>query len=306
MNRSKKIISLLISMVLCALLPTFVWAVDSDGIEYSATIETPEITVSEEAQTVVITVKTDEIISYDGFEGRITLPSNNFVVESIETADKDAVSVLYNPANGKFLTDSDGAEIIESDTLLKITLTVPAGASEGAYATIIWFDELTSDYGEVFANNITVTATFSIIEEVTDIVVNSIGVSEYDAENDIGYYVEGNIVTVKYSSTCRVGVWNETSNAYEAITAVANEDDSYSYTVPEGVSEVLLVVVGDVTGDGKCLGNDCARLNAAILGKTTLTAEALFAGDVVNDGKWLGNDCARLNAVILGKTSISW
>ena len=164
MNRSKKIISLLISMVLCALLPTFVWAVDSDGIEYSATIETPEITVSEEAQTVVITVKTDEIISYDGFEGRITLPSNDFVVESIETADKDAVSVLYNPANGKFLTDSDGAEIIESDTLLKITLTVPAGASEGTYATIIWFDELTSDYGEVFANNITVTAVLKIVE----------------------------------------------------------------------------------------------------------------------------------------------
>lgn len=143
-------------------------------------------------------------------------------------------------------------------------------------------------------------------EPVTNITVVSKGVGEYDSTTDSGYSVSGNVVTVKYSIACKVGYWDETSSAYVAITAVANDDGSYSFTAPEGVTEVLLVVKGDVNGSGTVTGADKTKLNAVILEKTTLTEEATFAADVNDSGDITGADKTRLNAVILEKTTLKW
>lgn len=126
------------------------------------------------------------------------------------------------------------------------------------------------------------------------------------AKGAIAYSVEGQVVTVTHSIACKVGYWSEADGKYIALTAVPNDDGSYSFTAPEGVTEVLLVVKGDVTGDGSLLTNDVSRLNASILKKTTLTAEAAFAGDVTGDGSLLTNDASRMNAVILKKTTLNW
>ena len=83
-------------------------------------------------------------------------------------------------------------------------------------------------------------------------------------------------------------------------------DDHNHYEVPAGIANVLLVVNGDVNGDGKITGVDKGQLNAAVLGKVTLSAGSLFGADVSNDGRLTGVDKGQLNAVILGKTAFSW
>ncbi len=120
------------------------------------------------------------------------------------------------------------------------------------------------------------------------------------------YKVEGNVVTVTHTAACKVGYWDESAGKYIAIAAVANPDGSYSFTAPAGVTEVLLVVRGDVTGDGLLKNGDKNRLNAALKNKTTLTAEAAFAADVTGDGQLKNGDKNRLNAVLKNKTTLTW
>ena len=126
------------------------------------------------------------------------------------------------------------------------------------------------------------------------------------AKGTINHTVEGQVVTVTHSVACKVGYWDETEGKYIAIAAVANGDGSYSFTAPDGVTEVLLVVKGDVTLDGQVLAGDVSRLTAVVLEKTTVSAAALFAADATGDGQILAGDGSRITASILGKTALAW
>lgn len=120
----------------------------------------------------------------------------------------------------------------------------------------------------------------------------------------IHYTLNGNTVIVDHGMACKAGYLS--GGGYVAIKAVANGDGTYSFTAPEGVTEVLLVVKGDVNGDGKISSSDYSRLNAVLLKKTTLTAEASFAADCNADGKISSSDYSRLNAILLKKTTLTW
>ena len=125
-----------------------------------------------------------------------------------------------------------------------------------------------------------------------------------EAADAIAYTVSGNTVTVIHDTACKVGYLMD--GAYVKIDAIANGDGSYRFEVPAGITDVLLVVSGDVNGDGKITGVDKGQLNAAVLGKVTLSAGSLFGADVSNDGRLTGADKGQLNAVILGKTAFGW
>ncbi|MBR6595707.1 MAG: hypothetical protein IKK72_03925, partial [Oscillospiraceae bacterium] len=122
----------------------------------------------------------------------------------------------------------------------------------------------------------------------------------------ISYTAIGNVVTVTHEAPCKVGYWDEADGKYVAITAVPNEDGSYSFTAPEGVTEVLVVVKGDTTLNGELMSGDASRLTAYVLGKVTLSPEEIFAADATGDGKILSGDASKIIATILGKTTLEW
>ena len=133
--------------------------------------------------------------------------------------------------------------------------------------------------------------------------VNAITVIE---KGGISYTAIGNVVTVTHDEACKVGYWDETAGKYDAITAVPNEDGSYSFTAPEGVTQVLVVVKGDTTLDGDLMSGDASRLRAYVLGKVTLSPEEIFAADATGDGQVLSGDASKITATILGKTTLEW
>ena len=125
------------------------------------------------------------------------------------------------------------------------------------------------------------------------------------AVGDIPYTVSGNVVTTTSAKACKLGYLGMDGN-YVAIVATENTDGSHSFTAPDGVTEVLLVVKGDVNCDGNVNSGDYGRLNAVLLGKITITNQASFAADVNDDGNLNSGDYGRVNAVLLGKTKLSW
>ncbi len=126
------------------------------------------------------------------------------------------------------------------------------------------------------------------------------------AKGNISYTVSGNTVTVTHTLACKVGYLD--GDKYVAVAATPNPDGSYSFTAPEGVTEVVIVIKGDVNGDGRIRTNDASMAKAIYLGKDSITptAEQIFAADANGDGRVRTNDASMIKSVYLGKNTFVW
>ncbi len=132
--------------------------------------------------------------------------------------------------------------------------------------------------------------------------VDCVKVADYA---NVGYAVSGQVVTVSSDKACKVGYISE--GAYTEIDAVDNGDGSYSFTAPEGVDEVILVIKGDANLDRRVTAADIARVNAGILGKTTLTSVEIFAGDVDGNGTLtVSEDIETIKSDVLRREALAW
>ena len=95
----------------------------------------------------------------------------------------------------------------------------------------------------------------------TNVSVNCIG--------SINYTVSGQTVTVNHSLACKEGYLN--GGSYVVITATKNGDGTYCFTAPAGVTEVVLVVKGDVSGDGRINVDDTAKVYSHVKATALLT-----------------------------------
>ncbi len=139
--------------------------------------------------------------------------------------------------------------------------------------------------------------TDTVPKATSNLTVNCIG--------SINYTVSGQTVTVSHSLACKVGYLS--SGKYVAITGTKNGDGSYSFTAPAGVTEVVLVVKGDVSGDGKINVGDTAKTYSHVKATAKLTDPiALFAADVTGDGKLNVGDTSKIYAHVKKTASLTW
>ena len=104
------------------------------------------------------------------------------------------------------------------------------------------------------------------------------------------YSVTGQTVTVTSQNACKLGYLED--GKYVAIAPTANGGGSYSFEVPAGITEVVLVVKGDVNGDGKVDLEDVIAAMTAWANNNALSAAAQLAADTD------GNDVIDLEDVI--------
>ncbi len=121
------------------------------------------------------------------------------------------------------------------------------------------------------------------------------------AYGNIQYSVDGRIVTVTHSAACVVGYWDETAEQYIAIAATANADGSYSFDAA-GKESVVLLVIGDVNGDGQLTMADKTLLDDYLGGKS-LTVLQQFAADVNGNGAINSADRILLARTLMPVTS---
>ena len=75
---------------------------------------------------------------------------------------------------------------------------------------------------------------------------------------------------------------------------------------PDGVTEVSLAVMGDVSGDGRINMGDVSKLYAHIKGTNILTGDTLFVADISGDGRINMGDVSKLYAHIKGTNLLTW
>ena len=166
------------------------------------------------------------------------------------------------------------------------------------------YTPISSDVGKkIYAKVSYGTVTLDTIERtvnataVADLTVNCVG--------KINYTVSGQTVTVNHSLACKVGYLS--GGKYVALTPTKNSNGTYTFTAPDGVTEVLLIVKGDVTGDGRINVGDTVKVYSHVKGTALLTdAKALFTADVTGDGRINVGDTVKVYSHVKATSLLTW
>ena len=270
------------------------FAANDEGITYTAELDKATIQSSGEAQTVVMTVKASETILVDTVSGNIVIPEG-WTVEAIENEVLTFTTEDINPEIGIIAWMEPYCEAKETELLAKVTYSVPANVAPGEYKLGVQEIMLTNDD---CSNEWESDGSASVTLINKDFTV--------EAKGNINYTVSGRNITIINNLACKVG-YLDANGKYVNILGVHKKDGSYKFTVPEDVSSAMIVVAGDINGDGRLNAVDKGQLNSYVLGKNlNLSKFAKFAGDINSDNKWIAVDKGQLNAAVLGKNPIKW
>lgn len=257
------------------------------GDTFTATLSNKKMSIISFISQIRFNKDVLEVVSITESEGYTNLASGA----------KTAVITTVADANDRGVVGISVAKTEETTYPVKdiVTVTFKAKAAGDGWFELVESTDGTDGYhGDNSGGTVTVEAA----------AVTGVTVTAYPESLASSYSVNGQTVTVTYDKPCKVGYLGS-DGKYVAISAVAS-GSSYAFTAPDGVTEVVLVIKGDVNGDGEIKKSDITRLNAAFLGKTSATAVQQFAGDIVEDGGIKKSDITRLNATFLGKTALTW
>lgn len=154
MKLGKKLLALLLAAVLCfSLMPT-VFA----DVTYEAKLSSQELTVSEEDQTVTVTVKGVAAFECDGFGAQAIVPDG---LELVSITNTELTSGFdANAASGLFAMNADANFTLTEICVL--TYKIPANTKAGTYVLGIEELEVTKDIFDTVTEGGVVTATLTI------------------------------------------------------------------------------------------------------------------------------------------------
>ena len=136
--------------------------------------------------------------------------------------------------------------------------------------------------------------------EASAVVVNPIG-----GDNAPTCRVDGQTLTVTCDRAC-VAAYKDADGNYVRLTPTANADGSYSYTLPEGVSEVTVAVRGDLDGDGKLTAKEARRVMTAVTRADSLDALQMLCADLNGDGKISAMEARQILSAVTNSASVKW
>ena len=120
---------------------------------------------------------------------------------------------------------------------------------------------------------------------------------------EIGIY--GKVLTVSNKDACKIGYLKD--GAFVELNAIANTLGSYNYIISDEITEVVIVLCGDVSGDGALSYEDISLLQSAMLGLSDeISVTGWLAADANGDGAINAADLARIYAAIMGNANTEW
>ena len=124
-------------------------------------------------------------------------------------------------------------------------------------------------------------------------------------ENAPACQVDGQTLTVTCDRAC-VAAYKDADGNYVRLTPTANADGSYSYTLPEGVSEVTVAVRGDLDGDGKLTAKEARRVMTAVTRADSLNTLQMLCADLNGDGKISAMEARQILSAVTNSAAVKW
>ena len=258
------------------------------GDTFTATLSNKKMSIISFISQIRFNKDVLEVVSITENEGYTNLASGA----------KTAVITTVADANDRGVVGISVAKTEETTYPVKdiVTVTFKAkAAGEG------WFELYESTDGtdgcesDISGGAVTVEAA----------AVTGVTVTAYPESLASSYSVNGQTVTVTYDKPCKVGYLGS-DGKYVAISAVAS-GSSYAFTAPDGVTEVVLVIKGDVDKNDSVGSSDKSVLARSLLPSTHKFYKELgvvesFALDLDDNGVIGSSDKSLLARSMLPST----
>lgn len=258
------------------------------GDTFTATLSNKKMSIISFISQIRFNKDVLEVVSITENEGYTNLASSA----------KTAVITTVADANDRGVVGISVAKTEETTYPVKdiVTVTFKAkAAGEG------WFELYESTDGtdgcesDISGGTVTVEAA----------AVTGVTVTAYPESLASSYSVNGQTVTVTYDKPCKVGYLGS-DGKYVAISAVAS-GSSYAFTAPDGVTEVVLVIKGDVDKNDSVGSSDKSVLARSLLPSTHKFYKELgvvesFALDLDDNGVIGSSDKSLLARSMLPST----
>lgn len=258
------------------------------GDTFTATLSNKKMSIISFISQIRFNKAVLEVVSITENEGYTNLASGA----------KTAVITTVADANDRGVVGISVAKTEETTYPVKdiVTVTFKAkAAGEG------WFELYESTDGtdgcesDISGGAVTVEAA----------AVTGVTVAAYPESLASSYSVNGQTVTVTYDKPCKVGYLGS-DGKYVAISAVAS-GSSYAFTAPDGVTEVVLVIKGDVDKNDSVGSSDKSVLARSLLPSTHKFYKELgvvesFALDLDDNGVIGSSDKSLLARSMLPST----
>lgn len=258
------------------------------GDTFTATLSNKKMSIISFISQIRFNKDVLEVVSITESEGYTNLASGA----------KTAVITTVADANDRGVVGISVAKTEETTYPVKdiVTVTFKAkAAGEG------WFELYESTDGtdgcesDISGGAVTVEAA----------AVTGVTVTAYPESLASSYSVNGQTVTVTYGKPCKVGYLGS-DGKYVAISAVAS-GSSYAFTAPDGVTEVVLVIKGDVDKNDSVGSSDKSVLARSLLPSTHKFYKELgvvesFALDLDDNGVIGSSDKSLLARSMLPST----
>lgn len=230
-----------------------------------------------------------------------TYPEGKKLQDVFEVVDFDGMkgSAGFHEGENRFIAYGSNAKVnpprVLKGTVVLVSVTYTITDSSNCDLTVEGFKACFSGEKAALADG---TGKYDCVAEPIDGGKGVTVTPQCDALKD-AYTANGQTVTVTYNIPCRVGYLS--GDKYVAVTPTKN-GDSYDFAVPAGVTEVILVVKGDVNNDGVVDSKDKVFLSRSLLMPShaahySMSAIASFAVDLDNN-----NTITSIDKVLLSRS----
>lgn len=252
---AKRILSMLLCLCFCMGMAVPASAANesnTEGFVFSASLDNPTLYVSDQPQTVVMTIVSNKEMTLQGIGGQI-IWSEGLTLTGINNSHaKIDYTGSINLANGKIAWQSNGLETLtDVMTIAVATFTVPANTPAGTYAVGIKDIELCKDnFRTIWESTATATATLTI-EATPTTQGYTAGISTMSQEVRVGEQVGIN-VNVSHSADT-VFAAGEVVVSYDSAKLTFNENASTLGQAKVKVDDGVVTI--EDHGADKNLGN---------------------------------------------------
>ena len=258
------------------------------GDTFTATLSNKKMSIISFISQIRFNKDVLEVVSITESEGYTNLASGA----------KTAVITTVADANDRGVVGISVAKTEETTYPVKdiVTVTFKAKAAGDGWFELVESTDGTDGYrGDAKSGTVTVEAA----------AVTGVTVTAYPESLASSYSVNGQTVTVTYDKPCKVGYLGS-DGKYVAISAVAS-GSSYAFTAPDGVTEVVLVIKGDVDKNDSVGSSDKSVLARSLLPSTHKFYKELgvvesFALDLDDNGVIGSSDKSLLARSMLPST----
>lgn len=255
MKLGKKLLALLLAAVLCfSLMPT-VFA----DVTYEAKLSSQELTVSEEDQTVTVTVKGVAAFECDGFGAQAIVPDG---LELVSITNTELTSGFdANAASGLFAMNADANFTLTEICVL--TYKIPANTKAGTYVLGIEELEVTKDIFDTVTEGGVVTATLTIKGNNPVVPVESVSLDKTELKLAKGGNAKLTATVLPADATDKTVTWTTSKNKVATVAA-----DGTVTAVGEGTAVIT------ATAGGKTARCTVTVVNCLHTSKSLVAAKA--------------------------------